>query len=121
MKAALGDFYTNAESIVITKKTKKSERLVDLKPLIQNFEMIKDPALTEQADSSDDECGEIGFKMMVSSGSSENINPKLVMEHFHRFLGVDPEAFPVRIYRYDMFTETEEGIVSLGSIGEDIP
>ncbi len=121
IREALDRFYTDAESIVITKKTKKSERAVDLKPLILQFEMITDPASCENADPSDDECGSIGFNMMVSSGSAENINPKLVMEHFHRFIGADPAAFPVRIYRYDMFTETENGIVSLDSVGEDIP
>ena len=106
---AIKKFYTDADEISIIKKTKKSERTVDLKPLIHKF----------FADT--DEEGNVFFDIMVSSGSEENIKPSLVMEHFITFMGVEYSEFSVMTNRIDTFTTDENGaFISLGDVGEDI-
>lgn len=57
---------------------------------------------------------------MLSSGSTDNIKPDLVMEHFHRFLGLDPQEYAIRVYREDMFTRVDGQFVSLEDVGEEI-
>ncbi len=107
--AAIKAFYTDADEINIIKKTKKSERTVNLKPLIHSF----------CADT--DEDGTVFFNMLVSSGSEENIKPALVMEHFIAFMGVEYNEFSVMTNRIDTFTIDENGaFISLGDVGEDI-
>ncbi|MCR4947232.1 MAG: TIGR03936 family radical SAM-associated protein [Lachnospiraceae bacterium] len=107
--AAIKSFYTDADSISIVKKTKKSEREVDLKPLIHSF----------YADT--DEDGRVYFYMMVTSGSEQNIKPALVMEHFIRFMGIEYSEFSVMTNRIDTYTTDESmKFISLSDVGEDI-
>ena len=106
---AIKSFYIDADRIDIIKKTKKTERAIDLKPLIYGF----------SAESDDD--GRVYFKMLVSSGSEENIKPALVMEHFVASMGLEFNEFSIMIHRTDTFTTDEEGkLVTLGAVGEDI-
>ena len=124
---ARDDFYDRAEHITIVKKTKKSERSLDLKPLIYRWEIepfVPNTAAKGQSDfpidPSDEECGSICHRIMLSSGSTDNIKPDLVMEHFHRFLGLDPQEYAIRVYREDMFTRVDGQFVSLEDVGEEI-
>ena len=116
------DFYDRTEHITIVKKTKKSERSLDLKPLIYRWEI--EPFIPGNqacpADPADEECGPVCHRIMLSSGSTDNIKPDLVMEHFHRFLGLDPQEYAIRVYREDMFTRVDGQFVSLEDVGEEI-
>ena len=87
-------------SILVTKKTKKSEREMDLKPLIYALSVSD---------------GKIF--MTLSTGSTDNIKPELVMEAFCREIGYDLPAFALLINREEVYAE---GHVSLEDLGKDI-
>ena len=103
----LRDFYINPADIMIVKKTKKGERALDLKPLIYQF----DVAMEEDAPV---------YTLTVSTGSVDNIKPELVMEHFHRFIGMGEEEPAMSIKRCDMFTRQDGKLVSLDETGFDV-
>ncbi len=99
-------FY-NQEQILITKPTKKGERQVDLKPLI--YQMYR--------------TGDSVF-MQVSTGSSNNIKPELVMEAFYHSLGEEYLPFAMQIQREEVYAdlgnENERKLTPLEALGEDI-
>lgn len=103
----LRDFYVNPAEIMISKKTKKGERFLDLKPLIYRFDV------SMEEDS-------LVYALTLSTGSTDNIKPELVMEHFHRFIGLEDEEQPaLAIHRCDLFTRREDALVSLDEMGCD--
>lgn len=99
--------FTKKESILITKKTKKSEKELDLAPYI--FEM----KLTDD-----------GFYLLVDASSSGNIKPGLVMDAFYKENGVEPGEFDFLITREDTYLAFEENgrtvYLPLDAIGEEI-
>lgn len=95
--------FISQESIVIVKKTKKSEKEVDIRPMI--YEMnVKD--------------GHIFMKL--ATGSVNNLKPNLVMEAFCRYLGVEYEKFAFQIHRLETYLEQDGKLLPLGSAGKDI-
>jgi radical SAM-linked protein len=72
------DAFLSQPSIVITKKTKKGEKQMDLKPLI--FEADLDGTT---------------FSFFVSSGSNDNLNPNFILDTFFEQaqIAVRPYAF----------------------------
>ena len=67
--------FMSQPSISIVKKTKKSEKEVDIKPMIYKFEVRDDSVY-----------------MLVATGSVENLKPELVMQALCNFLSVDTES-----------------------------
>lgn len=122
LQKAVREFYEDAASIPIIKETKKTTRELDLKPLIFQWNVLQDPLHVPEhpADPSDGECGDVGYEILLNTGSKDNIKPQLVMEHFHQFLHLNPEEWPIRIVRYDMYTDGENGLISLDDVGKDI-
>lgn len=100
-------FFDEASNINIVKKTKKGERELDLKPLIYRFNLeVKD--------------GVPVYDLMLSSGSTDNIKPELVIKAFHQFLGLPEfDDLSLDIRRIDMFTGEPDNFVSLGEIGDE--
>lgn len=102
----LMEFYSQPE-LVITKKTKKSEREVDLKPLIYSLAVEDD-----------------NIYMRLCTGSVENVKPELVMEAFYHSIGVEMPEFALLIHRQeiyaDMGDEGEHRFVSLEELGDII-
>ncbi|MBE5909658.1 TIGR03936 family radical SAM-associated protein [Pseudobutyrivibrio sp.] len=100
-------FFDEASSISIIKKTKKGERELDLKPLIYRFNLdIKD--------------GVPVYDFLLSSGSTDNIKPELVVKAFHEFLGLPEfDELSLDIRRIDMFTGEPDNFISLGDIGDE--
>lgn len=84
-KPALSNF-SNREKIVVTKKTKKSEKEFDLKPFI--FE------LSSQGNS---------VEMLVDASSSGNIKPSLVLEAFYKENGQVLGQFDYEITRLETY------------------
>ena len=104
--------YLNRSQINVIKKTKKGERELDLKPLIYDF------TISEVCNS----CGDSGiiFSLLVSTGSTDNIKPELVLDHFFRSMGkTDLGRYDFFIHREDMLTGQAPDFVSLGEIGHD--
>jgi radical SAM-linked protein len=100
------DAFTGCESILITKKTKKSERELDIRPLIYKIERRENCIF-----------------MQVATGSSENLKPELVMEAFADFAGITFPEFPFCIHRLEVYadqgTENAHRFISLEDLGED--
>ncbi len=97
--------FMNQQAISILKKTKKSEKEVDIKPMIYKFE-VRDESVY----------------MQVATGSVENLKPELVMQALGSFLGVDLETVSFVHHRLDVYanigTEEEKEFVSLDQVTE---
>ena len=97
--------FMNQPTISILKKTKKSEKEVDIKPMIYKFEVR----------------GESVY-MQVATGSVENLKPELVMQALSSFLGVDLETVSFAHHRLDVYanigTEEKKEFVSLDQVTE---
>ena len=97
----VNDFYAQDE-INILKKTKKSEKIVDIKPMIHEMKFNED-----------------GIFMKVSQGSAANLKPDLVMSALEQFTGAKLPEF-VHYERMDMYCLENDKLVSLSEIGGNI-
>ena len=97
----VNDFYAQDE-INILKKTKKSEKIVDIKPMIHEMKFNED-----------------GIFMKVSQGSAANLKPDLVMSALEQFTGAKLPEF-VQYERMDMYCLENDKLVSLSEIGGNI-
>ena len=95
------------ESIVITKKTKRGEREVDLKPLIYDLHREGDAIF-----------------LQLSTGSSDNIKPELVLEAFYSGKGQTFSELDIQIQREEVYGNTGDEehrvLTPLEDFGEDI-
>ena len=93
----------NQPSISIVKKTKKSEKEVDIKPMIYKFEVRDDSVY-----------------MLVATGSVENLKPELVMQALCGYLGVDADSVSFVHHRLDVYanvgTDEDKKFVSLDQV-----
>ncbi|MDO4452962.1 MAG: TIGR03936 family radical SAM-associated protein [Eubacteriales bacterium] len=100
------EFYRQ-EQIVIVKKTKKSEKEMDIRPYIYKLEQKED-----------------GVFMQLCAGSVTNIKPELVMEAFAQWLHAEQQPFSLLVHRMEMYadvgTEEKRQFVSLEDLGEEI-
>lgn len=113
LSKALEDFYGKQEEILITKQTKKSEKTMDLKPLIYELKAINED--------------NPGFFLKVCTGSTDNIKPELVLGAFSEYCRAQNicnftfEPMDMQIHRNEVYARTEQGeFVTLGSLGTDI-
>lgn len=101
--------YIEHGNLEIVKKTKKGERLVDLKPLIFDYTVTEDRE---------------GIFLKLSSGSANNIKPELVLEAYCKSMEKEYPAFGFAINREEVYadngSETAHHFVTLESFGEDI-
>ena len=105
---AVHAFYEEPEKIEIIKQTKKSEKIIDLKQLVYDFKVVQVE-------------GKPAFYLKVSTGSSDNIKPELVLEHFYQYLGPELKDFTFQTHRHDVYTGSiTEGFCSLNDMGEVI-
>ena len=82
-------FYAQNE-ICVVKKTKKSEKEVDIRPMIYKLE-----------------CRDGKIYMRVAAGSVQNLKPELVTEAFVHYLGMDAEEVTFTHHRLETFAESE--------------
>ncbi len=96
-------------NLEVVKKTKKGEKLMDLKPLIYEYRLIKDGR---------------GIFLKLSSGSTANMKPELLLEAYCKFLGKEYPAFAFPINREEVYadngSDTSHVFVPLEEFGEDI-
>ena len=128
----LTDFYAK-ESIVVTKKTKKSTMDMDLKPGIFELKMDKSLKLpSDHEDSSQDYHMEHlqnkqitpTIYMLVDASSSGNIKPSMVLDAFCAYCNVELEPYSCQITRLDTYTriideQGEEKLVPLEETGHE--
>lgn len=100
------DFASQPE-IIVTKKTKKGEKTMDLKPLLY---------------AASAEGGRIF--LTLSAGSMDNIKPEFVMEAFYESQGQTMPPFAFQITRLEVYAdggdEGERKLVPLDSFGQEV-
>lgn len=108
LRESVHAFYEVPETILVVKKTKKSEKTIDLKQLVYEFQVIEVE-------------GKPAFYLKLSTGSTDNMKPELVMEHFYKYLGLELKDFTFKTHRHDVYTGSPaEGFISLNDMGEVI-
>ena len=99
--------FAQKDSIVILKKTKKSEVETDIRPMIYELSVDGD-----------------NVHMTLATGSAANLKPELVMSAFLKNEGSELDPFALSVNRDEVYadsgTEEERKLVSLESLGEDI-
>ena len=89
--------FLSQEQILVWKKTKKSEKEVDIKPMIYGSEIKKE-------------------YLYLATGSEQNLKPDLVMETFLKYIG--QEDTPLFYNRLDVYARDEAGkLVPLEALG----
>ncbi|MDE6904251.1 MAG: TIGR03936 family radical SAM-associated protein [Lachnospiraceae bacterium] len=104
---AYREFYVEPHEILITKQTKKSEKVMDLKKLLYDFQILYEE-------------GKPVFYLKVCTGSTDNVKPELVLEAFYQSMGLVLDPLSIQIHRLDVYGWRGEGLVSLGEMGEVI-
>ena len=101
------DRFMALQEILIVKQTKRSEKDVNIRPMIYQMEVRSD-----------------GIYMQLAAGSAENLKPELVMTAFLRSAGIDEETVQFSFHRLEMYADTgSEGnreLVTLESLGQEI-
>ena len=91
--------FLSQEQILVWKKTKKSEKEVDIKPMIYKSEIKEDY-----------------IYLYLATGSEQNLKPDLVMETFLKYIG--QEDAPLFYNRLDVYARDEAGkLVPLEALG----
>lgn len=100
--------FTSKDCFTIIKKTKKSEREVDLKPLVYQLSV-------EEVDTKP------AFFIQVSTGSVDNIKPELVLASIYERCGFTYDANAIQIHRIEVYAKDEqEQFIPLCKMGEEI-
>jgi len=107
-KTHIEELFTSQNSFMIMKKTKKSEREVDLKPLVYAFDVIEQD-------------GRPAFYINVSTGSVDNIKPELLLSSVYEKLGLEYNDAAIAIHRKDVYAIDEKtgnrvSLLDLGSV-----
>ena len=91
--------------IRILKQTKRSEKEVDIKPLIYDWEIRGDSIYTK-----------------VAAGSVENLKPDLILEAFCSFLGLAFDSLKFQHHRLEMYTDRSEdgSLIPLEAMGTEM-
>lgn len=97
----INDFIHQSE-INIIKKTKKSEKEVNIRPLIYEMKKLQG-----------------GIFIKLAQGSVQNLKPELVMEALKKFIKRDLSKTAV-YERSDMYCMENDEFISLDDIGEEI-
>lgn len=85
------DFY-NQDQVLVSKKTKKGEKQLDLKQLVYQL------SLSEFE-------GHPALFMRISTGSSENIKPELVLDAYYQHLNMERPAFAWMVRRREVYAD----------------
>lgn len=87
------------ECIMVTKKTKKSEKTMDIKPMIHQIY-----------------ANEQGCFMNVATGSTQNLKPEQVMEVLYRFVGKELDSYALYIHRLETYGENFTPLEQYGTV-----
>lgn len=109
LEEKIHQYYEERDTIEVTKQTKKSERVIDIKPLIYRFS----PCNLEES-------GWQRFFLQLSTGSTDNIKPELVLQDFYQYFGKTYDPFNMQIHRVETYERTEEGLRPLYQAGDNI-
>ncbi len=99
LQEKLHSFFEEPSERLVTKKTKKGEKTIDLKKLVYAFSVSPQEHCPERPK----------FYLDVSAGSVENIKPELVLEAFYQYLGAEYDPLAFQIHRLDLYGMDEHG------------
>ncbi len=100
--------FLSQKEFVVVKKTKKSEKEIDLKPLVYDIKVK----------SKDDRPY---FYIKVSTGSVNNIKPEFVLESIYKKCDLEYNPLSIQIHRNDVYAiDSNNNFVSLLDLGEEI-
>ena len=99
------------DMISVIKQTKRSERMIDIRPLIYRWEFCEE-----------------GLRVQTAAGSSENLKPDLIMDTFVKYMKQqtgEPRTEPSFSYkRLEMYADVGDGqtlhLIPLADLGHDI-
>ena len=66
------------------------------------------------------ELGWQGFFLQLSTGSTDNIKPELVLQDFYQYFGKTYDPFNIQIHRVETYERTEEGLRPLYQAGDNL-
>lgn len=105
-KNGFADFMAQKE-IRVVKQTKRSEREVDIRPLVYGWEIRED-----------------NIWLQLAAGSTDNLKPDLVMETFLSRRGIPEGSVSFAYHRLEMYADMgkneERSLVALESLGHDM-
>lgn len=90
--------YLEQPSIMVVKKTKKSEKEIDIRPAIYQMKWCEEQP---------------GFFLQLSAGSVLNIKPELVLTDFFSFAGETFDPYAFRRIRLEMYAGEKDALVPL--------
>lgn len=98
-------FY-QSEQIMITKTTKKSQKEVDIRPMIYDLTYYQRK-----------------ISMKLATGSAMNLKPELVMQAFFQYIGRDVPEYAMQITRNELYAykaDESNELISLEDLGSAI-
>lgn len=98
--------FISREEIAVLKKTKKSEKEVDIKPyILQNAFSMDTFAQRTGENYGKLHCQYEGRSifLQLTSGSETNIKPELVMDAFFNHLGIECPPYALQVHRLQMY------------------
>ena len=105
-QSGISHFYAQKE-IIVQKKTKKSEKEVDIRPMIYEMSVNSGTVF-----------------MKLAAGSAANLKPDLVMDTYLHSIGVPAAPFAYEIHRCEIYADLgnvkKRKLVSLGDLGHEI-
>ena len=107
--------FSMQEKISIIKKTKRSEKEVDIAPMILDIREYESEPLLPGLPLKQE-----GIFMKLVTGSAENLKPQLVMEAFCKYLGYDYDPMGFQYHRLETYLKKDGELQPLGSVGWEI-
>lgn len=99
------DTFLNRKEILHTKLNKRKKEVTkNIRDLILDFQLV-----TLQEDR-------LVFKMLLRTGSSGNLKPETVLQHFMELEGVQMNLSSTRVHRLELFTEAKNKPVPIFDI-----
>ncbi len=100
LQEQLHAFFEEPDEVLVRKKTKKQETVMDLKQLVYAFQILQPQERFHNQPA---------FYLKVCTGSKDNVKPELVLEAFFKYLDLEYNPYAVQIHRKDVYYTDEDG------------
>ena len=92
-------------SIIIRKKTKRSDGDADIRPLVYEAQSVASLS---------------SIDLLLAAGSANSLNPDTFMRAFAEHCGIEPQGIPWHKHRLEIYAGEKDALVPLDSLGEDV-
>ena len=92
-------------SIIIRKKTKRSDGDADIRPLVYEAQSVASLS---------------SIDLLLAAGSANSLNPDTFMRAFAEHCGIEPQGIPRHTPRLEIYAGEKDALVPLDSLGEDV-